>query len=250
MPIITLTTDFGLRDAYVAEMKAVLYARMTDATIVDVTHDLPPQDVTAAAVVVGRVVGAFEAGCVHVAVVDPGVGTARRLLAVQLRGQTLLCPDNGLASWAWRLYGEGRAWEMTWRPGAVVSRTFHGRDILAPLAAMIATGTPLASLGHTIDDPVQLELNPARSTSDPIRIIHIDHFGNATTNLLSSALSPATKHAIVRGKVVPLHQTYGDVPRGAPVALVGSSGLLEIAVNQGSAQSDMHLQVGDAVEVR
>ena len=130
-PLITLTTDFGTADHYVAAMKAVLLTACPAATLVDVTHHVPRQDVTAGAFTLERAVAAFPPGTVHLAVVDPGVGTARRLLVADVAGSTVVCPDNGMATWAWRRHPGGTARELTWRPAAS-SHTFHGRDVMAP----------------------------------------------------------------------------------------------------------------------
>ncbi|MGH7176337.1 MAG: SAM hydrolase/SAM-dependent halogenase family protein, partial [Tepidisphaeraceae bacterium] len=181
-PIITLTSDFGLRDSYVAAMKAVLIGHCPDARLIDVTHQVPPRDVLCGSITLERAVDGFPKGTVHLAVVDPGVGTNRRLIIAQINGQLIVCPDNGLVTWSWRLHPGARALEITWRP-ARASNTFHGRDILAPVAGMLAAGRRVLTVARTIGNPVMLDLAPAQPTRNAGRIIQIDHFGNATTNI-------------------------------------------------------------------
>ena len=182
--IVTFTTDFGLSDSYVAEMKAAVWAENPDCKLIDVTHLIPPQDVQAGSIVLERVIATFPPRSIHVAVVDPGVGTRRRLLAVKINHQRVICPDNGLITWPWRMHEKAKAYEITWRPKHS-SATFHGRDIFAPVAAMIAGGRSIKSLAKRFDDPVLLDLKPA--TSKRGKVIYIDRFGNAITNFVGSA---------------------------------------------------------------
>jgi S-adenosyl-L-methionine hydrolase (adenosine-forming) len=249
-PIITLTTDFGLSDFYVAAMKAVLLRHCPDATLIDVTHNVPRHDILCGSITLERAIDGFPPGTVHLAVVDPGVGTDRRLLVVELNHSTIICPDNGLITWAWRLHPGGKVREITWHPHRS-SNTFHGRDIMAPMAGMIAAGTASNHLSKTIEDPILLEVAPA---IDGVRgeVIHIDHFGNATTNIpYESTNGSCTKAVRIRGRSVgKLRRTYWDVAPGKPLALIGSSGLLEIAVRDGSAAEDLKVRVGDAVVMK
>lgn len=255
--IVAFTTDFGLADGYVAAMKAavIVHARSASAAgglhLVDVSHHVTPQDVLGGSIVLERAVADFPPGTIHVAVVDPGVGTGRRLLAVRLRGQTILCPDNGLITWAWRRHGGGVARELAWRPaGGAASATFHGRDILAPAAGMLAAGRSLASLTRTISGALLLDLHPAAPGADRGAIIAFDHYGNATTNVPAEVLPPGASVRVGRRAVGPVRRTYGDVAVGRPLALVGSAGLLEIAVRNGSARATLGLKVGDEVRLR
>lgn len=252
-PIVTLLTDFGTRDYYVAAMKAVLIRENPQARLIDVTHNVPPQDILCGSITLERAVDGFPPGTVHLAVVDPGVGTDRRLIITRIRGQWVVCPDNGLITWTWRVHGgagaKPQAAEITWRP-QVSSCTFHGRDIMAPIAARIARGDDPAEFSRAIDDPVLLDhLVPAVSGERRGRVIHIDHFGNATTNIRHDTLRglPSASVKIKRKSVGKLKRTYWDVAPGKPLALIGSSGLLEIAVRDGSARDDLKLCVGDAV---
>src|SRR5215204_1926437 len=143
-PIVTLTSDFGLSDHYVAAMKAVLVRECPEARLIDVTHNVPRHDILCGSITLERAVDGFPRGTVHLAVVDPGVGTDRRLIVARLKGQTIICPDNGLITWAWRLHGGGEVSEITWRPERS-SSTFHGRDVMAPIAARIACDASLGS---------------------------------------------------------------------------------------------------------
>jgi S-adenosylmethionine hydrolase len=184
--------------------------------------------------------------------VDPGVGSERRLLAARVNEQLIVAPDNGLITWPWRMHGGGDAYELTWRPAQAPSSTFHGRDILAPAAGQLASGTPLEELARRIEDPVLLDISPAARPATHGRVIHLDHFGNATTNIPVAVLGPkpqATVH-VNRRTIGKLKKTYWDVAPGKPLALVGSSGLLEIAVRDGSAKDDLNVRVGDEVRLR
>lgn len=250
LPLITLTTDFGLSDAYVATMKVAVLRVLPDARLIDVTHQIPPQDLLCGAITLGRAIDGFPAGTIHLAVIDPGVGTHRRVLVAQINRQLIVCPDNGLITWSWRTHPNSRAHELTWRPKNA-SAVFHGRDIMAPAAAMLAGGTRIDQIAQPIDDPVLLDVAPANRDEPAGRIIHIDHFGNATTNIPHESL----RLQIMRGvkvknrNVGKLRKTYWDVAPGKPLALIGSSGLLEIAVRDGSAARDLKLRVGDPVRI-
>jgi S-adenosylmethionine hydrolase len=249
-PIVTLTSDFGTSDFYVAAMKAVLIRHCADIRLIDVTHAVPRHDVLCGSITLERAVDGFPPGTIHLAVVDPGVGTDRRLLVTELKGQFIICPDNGLITWPWRRLGPGKAHELTWRPSHS-SNTFHGRDVMAPVAGMLADGKSLRAVSHPINDPVLLDITPA-GVAGFGRVIHIDHFGNATTNVLHHDLRTRdVRQVTVRGrKVGKIRRTYWDVAPGKPLALIGSSGLLEIAVRDGSAAADMKIRVGDEVQVR
>jgi S-adenosylmethionine hydrolase len=248
-PIVTLTTDFGTRDYYVAAMKAVLVRECPEVRLIDVTHEVPRHDILCGSITLERAIDGFLPGTVHLAVVDPGVGTARRILVVELNRQTIVCPDNGLITWAWLRLGPGQAYELTWHPRSS-SNTFHGRDVMAPVAGMIARGDDVLAIARPIDDPILLEVAPARSTQEGARIIHIDAFGNATTNMSRELVEqPGRGFRVGERDIGPLDRTYADVPPGTPLALIGSSGLLEIAVRDGSAAEQLGLKVGDVVTV-
>jgi S-adenosylmethionine hydrolase len=250
-PIVTLTSDFGLSDAYVAQMKARILRECPDVRLIDVTHNVPPQDVLCGSISLERAVDGFPPGTIHLAVVDPGVGTDRRLLLVKINGQIVVCPDNGLITWTWRSHPPGNAHEITWRP-TKFSATFHGRDVLAPVCGRIACGEPIARFARPIHDPMLLDLAPANNDAKRGQIIHVDHFGNATTNIaVDDVRGRNSPRAIrVKGRAVgKIRKTYWDVAPGKPLALIGSSGLLEIAVRDGSAARELKLKVGDEVVI-
>jgi len=263
-PIITLTSDFGLCDSYVATMKAALLRQCPQARLIDVTHNVPRHDILCGSITLERAVDGFPDSTVHLAVVDPGVGTDRRLIIARIKRQFIVCPDNGLITWAWQMHGGGggglgadregggTAREITWRP-AKFSSTFHGRDIMAPIAAQIARGDPLESFSRPVSDPILLnDLSPAAPGHDSARIIHIDHFGNATTNVPHEYIRklPAVTVKVRNKTIGKLKRTYWDVAPGKPLALIGSSGLLEIAVRDGSAHDDLKVRVGDLVHLK
>lgn len=247
-PIVTLTTDFGTRDFYVAAMKAAMLRHCPDARMIDVTHHVPRHDILCGSITLERAIDGFLPGTVHLAVIDPGVGTDRRILLAELNRQWAVCPDNGLITWAWRRLGPGVAYELTWRPSQS-SATFHGRDIMAPAAAMLAAGEPVERLARPMDDPVLLDIAPAPAETPTARIIHVDVFGNATTNMDHYAIQarPRTQVSVHGHSLGRLRRTYWDVAPGKPLALIGSSGLLEIAVRDGSAAELFDLHVGDDV---
>ncbi len=249
-PIVTLTTDFGTRDHYVAAMKGVLVRNCPAVRLIDVTHQVPPQDILCGSISLERAVDGFPPGTIHLAIVDPGVGSDRRILIAELNRQTVICPDNGLITWAWRRMGPGRAYELTWRP-AESSHTFHGRDVMAPAAAMLACGKRLRTIARPIEDPVLLDIAPAASSATSGTVLHVDQFGNATTNIDRAVIAQRRGGLIkVRGQTIgKLRRTYWDVAPGKPIALIGSSGLLEIAIRDGSAARKLRLRVGDEVRV-
>jgi S-adenosylmethionine hydrolase len=250
VPIIALLTDFGLWDSYVAQMKAVLLKGCPRARLVDVTHLIAPQDVLAGSIVLEQALRVFNKGTIHLAVVDPGVGTDRRILAVKIHGQMVICPDNGLITWAWhRLAGARSVYEVTWRPDSN-SATFHGRDVMAPVAARLAAGGRISAVARPSYPPVLLDVAPAKDLKSG-KIIHIDHFGNATTNIPTELIA-AHRDAIVKvgGRLIgPVRRTYADVAVGKPLALIGSSGLLEIAVRNGSAAKSLKFKIGQRLTI-
>jgi S-adenosyl-L-methionine hydrolase (adenosine-forming) len=250
--IITFTTDFGLADAYASLMKAAVLRYCDDALLIDITHNVPPQDILCGSITLQRAVDGFPPGTIHLAVVDPGVGTRRRMLICELNDQTIVCPDNGLITWSWRMHGGGRVHEITWRPDKVPSHTFHGRDIFAPVAGMLASGTKIPTLAKPVSDPILLDVTPVTSADQAGSIIHLDHYGNATTNIAyETILTKKPKNIRVkRREIGGLMKTYCDVPPGEALALIGSSGLLEIAVRDGSAAKALRLKVGDEVVVQ
>ncbi len=262
MAVITLLTDFGTRDEYVGAMKGAILSVAPQVTLVDISHEVPPQDVGRAAYLLEGYHRYFPAGTVHVVVVDPGVGGSRAIVAVRTGEYTYLVPDNGVLT---RVLGEAAPQAAVrvenrafFRPQ--VSRTFHGRDIFAPVAAHLAAGTDIHELGPRIacDDLVRLDIPPAVITGGgEVRgvVMTFDRFGNALTNISGeqlAALPDAGKFEVCLGgcRIVGLSSSYTSVPPGQALALVGSRGYLEIGINCGSAREVLGLAVGDPVRVR
>jgi len=245
-PIITLLTDFGTADGYVAELKGVLFSATPDVTIVDLSHEIPPQDVESARLAVARYWRRYPSGTVHMIVVDPGVGSARSALAVSSDDRFLVGPDNGVLSPALLASGS-RAVSLPVPPNA--SATFHGRDVFAPAAAHLAIGTAIDALGTPCLDPVVRRTPEARRASDGSvvgEIIAIDRFGNAISNLIA----PRGGRIEICGRTMPIVRTYADGPIGDIIALVGSSGFVEIARRDGSAARALEITRGTRVTLR
>lgn len=264
MSLISLLTDFGTRDEYVGVMKAVIWGIAPQAQIVDIGHQVETQDIHQAAFLLGAAYPYFGAGSVHVIVVDPGVGGDRRVVGMGFKNQFFIAPDNGLLA----LVLNGRRPEELVEVNRSefflprVSSTFHGRDIFAPVAAHLASGTALETLGPqlTLNQLHRLSSQPAPEIGlGHIRgvIIQVDRFGNLTTNIgrrqLIEAQAPSDEGGVavrVGGKTLKgLYACYADVPVGRPLVLMGSRELLEIAVNRGNARRQFEVSRGDTVEV-
>jgi len=272
MRVITLTTDFGTADGYVGVMKGVMLSIAPGVRLVDLSHEVPPQDVRRAAFVLYTAVPFFPPDTVHLAVVDPGVGTDRRAIAVQVPQGFLVGPDNGLFTYVLAEAEEWRAVEL--RDPAYrlpqVSGTFHGRDIFAPAAAHLARGVPMERLGPPVPDPVLLPLPRLEVREDRLEgeVLYIDRFGNVVTSIgrlrwagnglvLDAAfrraappLRLAAAGAVVKvgGRTIQgVRRTYGEVAVGESLALVGSTGFLEIAVRQGDAARTLGVRPGDPI---
>ncbi len=244
--IITLITDFGTADGYVGEVKGVLLTLVPDAAIVDITHDIPPQDVGYARLTVERVWRRFPAGTVHMVVVDPGVGSARAGLAVESDQRFLVGPDNGVLSAALSETG-ARVVELPASSDA--SATFHGRDVFAPVAAALARGVPIATMGKAAAAPM-VHQTPAtiRRANGAVEgeVVAIDRFGNAITNLRSTD----GESVLLGARSIAIRRTYADVEIGEALALVGSSGAIEISIRNDSAARALKLSRGDKVTLR
>jgi S-adenosylmethionine hydrolase len=258
--IITLTTDFGTGSPYVAQMKGVILSIDPEAVLIDVTHAISPQDVRQGALVLEEVAPRFPKHSIHLCVVDPGVGTERKIVCAEIGGRFYIAPDNGLLS---RLAANGPVAGIValtnrayWLPS--VSATFHGRDILAPVAAHLSLGVGLDDLGEPVDRQKLVQLDWQQVTVEADRIvgavISIDAFGNLITNIGADVLATA----VCRGPVVVhcagqtmggISRTYAEREPGSLVALVGSGGKLEIAVVNGNAAQTFQGKAGDAVIV-
>jgi len=256
--IITLLTDFGLQDGYVAGMKGVILQICPDAKLVDISHLIAPQSVRSGAFVLCSCYEYFPHGTIHLAVVDPGVGTERGAVAIRTGSCFFVGPDNGLFSLILRKETgwEARRLENRQFRRSPLSSTFHGRDLFAPAAAHIACGVQFDTLGPACD-PVSPHWDEPIIGRGEVKgeVIHIDRFGNAITNVLSETLEkqgPMGKWMITAGKSVinSIEQTYGRVRTGEQLALTGSTGFIEIAVNQGNAASELELGVGARVTFR
>jgi S-adenosyl-L-methionine hydrolase (adenosine-forming) len=250
---VTLLTDFGTADGYVAAMKGVIAAMVPGCVIDDASHEIPSGDIAAGAWALGAYWRLYPSGTVHLAVVDPGVGSSRRALAINADGRFLAGPDNGLfthvldTARVLRVHSiDNPAWMRD-----EVAVTFHGRDIFAPSAARLARGVELESAGTVVADPVRLPAMRAERGDDGVHgaIVHIDHYGNIITNIPGAWI---TADAVVcaGGRDMPLRRAYSDVAPGELLALVGSRALLEISVRNGSAARLLSAGTGQPVSVR
>jgi hypothetical protein len=243
--IITLLTDFGLSDSYVAELKGVLLSRAPDVTLIDVTHQVSPGDVRAGQFLLARAWNWFPPRTVHLAVVDPGVGTSRRALAATAGGHWFVAPDNGVLSFLER----PRFVSLPIPSGA--APTFHGRDVFAPAAAALATGKRLEELGSPITDATHTPLPTPHHDGTAVmgEVLYVDRFGTLISNIPGADVEPGVRIRVGGGTDVgPLRRAFGDVERGTLVAFVGSGGTVEVAVRDGSAAR--LLGVGVGAEVR
>ncbi len=248
--IVTLTTDFGEGSSYVAEMKGRLLHARAAITIVDIAHDVPAHDIRAAAWLVGQACPAFPHGAIHIVVVDPGVGTTRRMVWVRAGGHEYLAPDNGVLS---RVVASSPAEAIRELviPGNA-STTFHGRDVLAPAAAAIAGGTEPRTHSHSTNGLVNFPIPFPQETPEGLagEVVHVDSFGNLLTNLPADLLPRlVTAGRLILGdrEVTRFVRTYGEAQPGTPVALVGSHGIIEVAVVQGRANDALAARVGTSV---
>ena len=253
--LVTLLTDFGLSDVYVGVMKGVIATINPALTVIDLTHQIPPQNIAAARFNLMSAVAYFPAKTVHIAVVDPGVGSQRRGIAVQFNNGFLVGPDNGLFGGVLKHNSIIKAVELTnsqfWHTD-LPSRTFHGRDIFAAVGAHLASGVLIEELGDVIEPEtlVQLAIEEPILNQDKIigSIQYVDHFGNLITNI-PAKLVEGKNWSVVVGEQILGSQTYSDCQVGEVVALIGSEGWVEIALNGGRAQSQLQLNLGDKVQV-
>lgn len=256
--VITLTTDFGTRDPYVAEMKAAILRLSRAVHLVDVTHEIAPYDVVEGALAVEAIAAVCAPGTIHVAVVDPGVGTARRGLAVAASGQVFIGPDNGIFTSVLALPGwdafELRAPEYRM---PAVSATFHGRDVFGPAAAHVALGVEPSRFGPAVRDPVRLAWAAPREVAGGVQgeVVHVDRFGNLVTSLDAGVVERLAARAgdrvrvRIAGRTLPLVRTYGDLVAGGAGALVGSRHRLEVVVREGSAAARLGVRRGAVVRL-
>jgi S-adenosylmethionine hydrolase len=256
LSIVTLTSDFGTSDGYVASMKGVLLSLSPDSRLIDISHDVPPHEILPTALIIEATVPYFPPGTVHLVVVDPGVGSARRALAVAARGHYFVGPDNGVFT---PFLAEDESADVViieeerfrLKP---YSSTFHGRDLFAPAAAHIARGADYRALGPSFDGAVKFPWPRPELSDDKLvgTVLHVDHFGNCITSIRESDLPGGWETYYVNGGEVefgPLRRHYAEVVSGAPLALVNSMGRIELAIAQGNAAVALGIGTGDRVVV-
>ncbi len=260
MAIITLTTDFGWADYFVGAMKGIIYQIAPKSTVVDITHEIAPQNILAGAIVLREIWRAFPPGTIHVCVIDPSVGSNRNIILARYANQFFLVPDNGVITLIHRIYVPEEVYLVTntslfCQP---VSNTFHGRDIFAPVAAHLAKGIKPSQVGpktntiKLIDIPQPIQ----KETGELIgQIIHIDNFGNLITNITADVLKQTVKstgniNVYLETKLIgPILRTFADVEENQAVAYIGSAGFLEIAANKSRADKMLDGRIGTAVKI-
>ena len=259
IPVLTLTTDFGSKDGFTGTMKGVIWSICPEAQIADISHEIAPQNVLEGAYVLWRAYPFFPSGTIHIAVVDPGVGTQRRPIVMRLGDHTFVGPDNGLFTLMLE-DAEKNGWKVEILHLmnekyflSAVSRTFHGRDIFAPVGAHLARGVALTDLGPFIHDPVRINIPKPERTSTGWRahVTVVDVFGNCATDIPAQAVNGFTNVSFhVHGHTIQgLVETYGHKKTNEMVAVVDSEGFIEIAVVNGSAAKLLGLKVGDVLDV-
>lgn len=258
MSIITLTTDFGAYSRYVAQLKGVLLSRAPKATLVDLSHAIQPQDIATAARLLADSSGWYPAGTVHLAVVDPGVGTDRPIVVVETKGQRFVAPDNGLLGWIERSEIDQMVeLESDKLSPAGDSNTFHGRDLMAPAAALLASGARVSDLGQPSNRLEQL-----KAMSEPLQeanriegeVAEVDTYGNLITNISAELLNELPRDETLtvhcgEHKTFGLWETYADQPAQTLIALIGSTTMLELAITNGNAAEMLDAKVGETVQV-
>ncbi len=257
MAVIALLTDFGTRDWYVGSMKGVVLDLEPRARLVDITHAIAPGDVSSGAFALASSLSSFPKGTVFLVVVDPGVGGSRRALAAAADDYWIVGPDNGVLSLV-LCQARDASVHAIQNPSYMrhpVSSTFHGRDVFAPAAAHLVKGTPLSDFGPSVTEYVRLPWPEPKVGAHSVQgqVVYVDGFGNAITSIRASALSavgfrPSQAKCGAAGSI-PVCTFYQQVEAGSPLALIGSSGFLEISINMGSAQETLGLKVGDSVEL-
>jgi len=260
MKIITFLTDFGTKSGYVAQMKGVISSLASDIKIVDITHEITPQDINEGAFVLLTTVPYYPVGTVHLAVVDPGVGTDRKGIIITTKSQILIGPDNGLLIPAARFLGDFTVYEITNKEYMLysISNTFHGRDIFTPVAAHILNGVPFEKIGNKTNKFINLDFGQGEVTDKSAvgKIIYIDGFGNIITNINANKLRKFLKYdkkikISIKGKQqeIMFVKSYNFVKKGQLLATIGSSNYLEIGVNQGNAAHKLGVKPEDKVTI-
>jgi S-adenosyl-L-methionine hydrolase (adenosine-forming) len=242
---ITLLTDFGVADYFVGAMKGAILSVNPDAAIVDITHEIPAQDVAAGAFTLLAAYDTFPAGTIHVAVVDPGVGSSRRPIVVSAADHFFVGPDNGLFTYVYDRHPDFEAFHITATNyfRHPVSTTFHGRDIFAPVAAALSTGVDLSSLGTRISDPIR------RPLMHKFEILHVDRFGNCVTNITREVFPEGSSLLVNETVIRAFRRFYADLEGPEPFLIWGSAGFLEISMNGRSASTFLAVAEGDEVQI-
>ena len=238
-PVITFTSDFGRIDSYVAQVKGVILSGCPAAHIVDISHELAPFQVLSGAWLLHTVAAWFPAGTIHLAVVDPGVGTSRGTLVLKKAGSLFVGPDNGIFSF---LYPADEVRRVDWRPETPITPTSHGRDLFAPLVVRLFEGLTLEELGPREDSPVILDITRPQ-------VVHIDTFGNVITNIDGRALTEGTRLRVVGTEIGGVVRTFAEIPPEGLGLLCGSAGTVEVAGNRTSAAVRLAVSPGQPVEL-
>lgn len=250
-PVIALVTDFGLADNFAGVMKGVIARHCPEANVIDLTHGIPPHSVMHAALVLLGSYRHFPEGTIFVIVVDPAVGSGRKIIAVKTAEYTFLAPDNGVLSPVARECGGARFYEITYRPPEL-SETFHGRDIFAPVAGMLAAGRPIEDLAREIPAMAEFELpKPKRAGANKVSgsIVYVDTFGNCMSNIPRFVVRGKAKVRTGKTKIDGISKSYAEKEAGRALAIFNSFDMLEIAVNRGSAAERLGMKIGAEVVV-
>ena len=250
---IALLTDFGSRDYYVGAMKGVIFSINPGAQIVDISHDIEPQNITSAAFVLSACYRDFPAGTIFVCVIDPGVGSERHAIASAFNGQLFVGPDNGIFSLVLAADSKTVLIENDHFFYKPVSNTFHGRDIFAPVAAHLSAGAALDDLGPSIDDRVTLQKLHSQRVSENViegMVLHVDRFGNIVTNITADEAGPAFKLEIAGRSITERREFYAGAEPGQPFAITGSAGFIEVSIDGGPAASELGVKSGIPVTAR
>jgi len=238
-PIVTFISDFGQRDGYVAQVKARILSHHPDACIVDITHQIPPHDIISGAWLIHTTYSWFPNGSIHLAIVDPGVGSERAIIAVEKDGHILIGPDSGVFSF---IYPADKVIEVKWRPSESISPTFHGRDIFAPLVGVVLDNDKIENLGPPMDSPVILDVHRPM-------IVHIDRFGNIITNLDCKHLRQGCRLTVSGVAIALIAKTFTDIPYGELGLVCGSASTIEIVANQARAADIIDAKIGMPVSL-
>ncbi|MDE0102216.1 MAG: SAM-dependent chlorinase/fluorinase [Bryobacterales bacterium] len=247
-PLLTLTTDFGLRDHYVGVMKGVIAGIAPEVGVIDITHDVPAFSIPEGAFAILQAYRWFPSGTAHVVVVDPGVGSHRNAVAARAGGHVFVAPDNGVLSFVFERHPEFEVRAIDTRHGlAEISRTFHGRDLFAPAAARLMAGLRFDQVGPRVREPVML--HSMEPTARRGRVLHVDRFGNLVTNFRAGQLGSREGLQLGSASVFVRVESYAEAPAGDPFLIEGSSGYLEVSANRASAAQLLGVRAGAEIAI-